>query len=193
MLETPNLFEEKTMKTDTKISKRLALWLRHQPQDAGLTLTADGWAKTAEVLKAFKRIGLVCSWTQLQRVVDTNDKKRFELTEDGTRIRARQGHSVQIDLGLDSMAPPEFLFHGTATKTLPLILSEGLKPMARHHVHLSPDTATAVKVGMRHGKPAVLKVAALKMHDQGHVFFRTDNGVWLAENVPPDFLELTGM
>ncbi|WP_422377570.1 RNA 2'-phosphotransferase [Roseibium sp.] len=181
------------MKTDTKISKRLALWLRHQPQDAGLTLTEDGWANVAEVLSAFDRLGLVCDRTQLQRVVDTNDKKRFELSEDGTKIRARQGHSVKINLGLAPLTPPEFLYHGTATKTLPLILSEGLKPMNRHHVHLSPDTASAVKVGMRHGKPAVLKVAARVMQDAGHVFFRTDNGVWLAESVPPDFLELTGM
>ena len=93
-----------------------------------------------------------------QRVVDTNDKKRFELSEDGTKIRARQGHSVKIELGLEPLAPPDLLFHGTATKTLPVILNEGLKPMNRHHVHLSEDTATAVKVGRRHGKPAVLKV-----------------------------------
>lgn len=179
------------MKTDTKISKRLSFWLRHQPEDAGLALTGDGWAHVTEVLNALEREGLDCSRIQLQRLVDTNDKRRFELSEDGTRIRARQGHSVAIDLGLAPLAPPQHLFHGTATRFLPPILKDGLKPMNRHHVHLSPDTATATRVGSRHGKPAVLKVAAGSMHTAGHVFFRTENGVWLVEHVPPAFLELT--
>lgn len=179
------------MKTDTRISKRLALWLRHQPQDAGLALTTDGWAPVTEVLKALDRIGLACSRDQLRNVVDTNDKKRFEMSGDGLKIRARQGHSLKVDLGLAPMTPPDILFHGTATRTLPLIFRDGLKPMKRHHVHLSADTATAVKVGSRHGKPAVLKVAALAMQTAGHVFFRTDNGVWLTDTVPPTFLELS--
>ncbi|MCK7612671.1 RNA 2'-phosphotransferase [Roseibium sediminicola] len=178
------------MKTDTKISKRLALWLRHQPQDAGLSLTEDGWAKTQDVLNALERIGLGSSHDQLQRVVDTNDKKRFEFSEDGDRIRARQGHSVKIDLGLEPLTPPDILFHGTATRFLPPILNDGLKPMNRHHVHLSADTVTALNVGTRHGKPAILKVAAGPMHAAGHAFFQTGNGVWLTEAVPPTFLEL---
>ncbi|WP_269580741.1 RNA 2'-phosphotransferase [Roseibium sp. Sym1] len=178
------------MKTDIKISKRLSLWLRHQPADAGLVLTGDGWASVPEILNAFERKGLACTREQLQRVVDTNDKKRFELSGDGTRIRARQGHSVAIDLGLAPLAPPQYLFHGTATRFLSPILKDGLKPMNRHHVHLSADTATATRVGSRHGKPAILNVAAGSMHAAGHVFFRTENGVWLVEHVPPAFLEL---
>lgn len=178
------------MKTDTKISKRLALWLRHQPEDAGLVLTRNGWANVSVVLNALEKKGLACDLTQLRRVVETNDKKRFEFSDDGMMIRARQGHSVTIDLALEPLTPPDILFHGTATRFLPTILKDGLKPMNRHHVHLSTDRDTALKVGTRHGKPAILKVDAGPMHANGHVFFRTDNGVWLTETVPPTFLEL---
>ena len=178
------------MNTDTTISKRLSFWLRHKPEDAGLTLSADGWTDVAAVLDAFSAHGLECNRDQLERVVATNDKKRFEFSNDGKRIRARQGHSVDIDLGLTALTPPDVLFHGTATRFLPLILAEGLKPIARHHVHLSPDHGTAVMVGRRHGKPAVLQVAAGAMQADGHQFFRTDNGVWLTDAVPPAFLTL---
>ncbi|EAV43195.1 hypothetical protein SIAM614_20266 [Stappia aggregata IAM 12614] len=179
------------MKTDTKISKRLSFWLRHKPEDAGLTLSHDGWADVSAVLKAFSTLKLDCNRDQLERVVETNDKKRFEFSDDGKRIRARQGHSVDIDLGLTALTPPEILFHGTATRFLPLILTEGLKPMARHHVHLSPDRSTALKVGSRHGKPAVLQVAASAMQADGHTFYRTENGVWLTDSVPATFLTQT--
>jgi putative RNA 2'-phosphotransferase len=179
------------MKTDAKISKRLSFWLRHKPEDAGLELSDDGWTDVAAVLNAFSTLGLECNRDQLERVVATNDKKRFEFSNDGKRIRARQGHSVDIDLGLTALAPPEILFHGTATRFLPLILAEGLKPMARHHVHLSPDRDTAHKVGSRHGKPAILQVAAGAMQADGHRFYRTDNGVWLTDAVPTTFLTMS--
>ncbi|WP_428650940.1 RNA 2'-phosphotransferase [Roseibium sp.] len=176
------------MNTDTKLSKRLSFWLRHKPEDAGLTLTNGGWVEVQDLLHAFNRQNIDCSRAFLERVVASNDKKRFEFSEDGQMIRARQGHSIEVDLGLEGQAPPEFLFHGTATRFLPAILKDGLKPMSRHHVHLSQNRNTAIAVGTRYGKPAALTVAAGNMHAAGHVFFRTGNGVWLTDAVPPDFL-----
>lgn len=174
----------------TRISKQLSFWLRHKPEDAGITLSPEGWTPVAPLLKALEGRGLPCNPGRLQEVVSSNDKQRFELSEDGSQIRARQGHSVSVDLGLASQAPPDFLFHGTAEKTLPLILETGLKPMNRHHVHLSPDRGTARKVGSRHGKPAILVVAARSMSVEGHQFYRTENGVWLTLSVPVRFLEI---
>ncbi len=176
------------MNTDTKISKRMSFWLRHKPEDAGLHLAEGSWADVQKLLDAFKHHDIDCSRDELARVVATNDKKRFEFSEDGRRIRARQGHSVRIDLGLETRVPPEMLYHGTATRFLPLILKEGLKPMKRHHVHLSQDRSTAVAVGARYGKPVVLTVAAAAMHAAGHVFHLTGNGVWLTDAVAPVFL-----
>ncbi|MCX2721718.1 RNA 2'-phosphotransferase [Roseibium salinum] len=174
------------MKTD--ISKRMSFWLRHRPEDAGIELTKDGWADVGELLRAFRETGLACRREHLERVVETNDKQRFEFSKDGTMIRARQGHSVRIDLGLEPSEPPARLFHGTAHRALPLILKEGLKPMNRHHVHLSSDFETAVKVGARHGKPVVLQIATCPMGLAGHVFYRTENGVWLTDAVPAKYL-----
>ena len=181
------------MKTDIKISKQLSFWLRHQPEDAGLDLSPDGWTDIVKVLTALRQRGFSCDRPQLDRVVETNDKKRYEISPDGTMIRARQGHSIQVDLGLPNLDPPAVLFHGTATRFLPAIQKEGLKPMKRHHVHLSGDKETAIKVGARHGKPAVLEVSSRRMHAAGHAFFCTENGVWLTDHVPPAFLTLVLM
>lgn len=178
------------MTNTTRLSKQLSFWLRHKPEDAGISLTVDGWTQVAPLLEALENRGLPCNFDKLQEVVSTNDKKRFELSDDGLQIRARQGHSVEIDLGLQPQEPPEILFHGTAEKSLPLILESGLKPMNRHHVHLSPDRQAAQRVGSRHGKPAILMVAAQSMATEGHQFYRTENGVWLTIEVPVRFLEI---
>jgi putative RNA 2'-phosphotransferase len=121
-------------------------------------------------------------------VVKTSDKKRFSISTDGLRIRAAQGHSVSVDLGLPPQAPPPVLFHGTATRFIDSILREGLEPQDREQVHLSTDEATARRVGQRHGKAAILKIDALRMHAQGFKFYLADNGVWLTDQVPPEFL-----
>ncbi|MEM9630687.1 MAG: RNA 2'-phosphotransferase [Pseudomonadota bacterium] len=176
------------MKNDTKISKQISFWLRHKPEDAGLRLTSDGWVQVKELLGAFDRTQMPCSLQQLQQIVETNDKKRFEFSEDGTLIRARQGHSISIDLQLPPTEPPTILYHGTATRFLSGILKEGLKPMNRHHVHLSADADTARTVGARHGKPVVLVVTSQIMHAAGFEFFKTENGVWLVDQVPPGHL-----
>ncbi len=168
-------------------SKRLSYVLRHAPGSVGLALDAAGWADVEALLAAL-------GWTraELERVVATNDKRRFALNETGTRIRASQGHSVAVDLGYDPEPPPPVLFHGTAERNLPAIEAEGLRPGRRHAVHLSPDEVTARRVGARHGRPVVLQVDAEGMTRDGAVFTRSANGVWLVDAVPPAFLTVVG-
>lgn len=178
------------MTTDDKtISKTMSLWLRHQPDAAGLTLDPAGWTDTDSVLAAMAAKRIDCDRGRLLAVVEGSDKQRFELSADGARIRARQGHSVEVELGWPQAEPPELLYHGTVERFLPAIRAEGLKPMRRHHVHLSPDEATATVVGARRGEAVILTVRAGAMAAAGHVFFLTGNGVWLTDQVPVAFLE----
>lgn len=172
----------------SKESKFLALILRHKPEEIGLVLDPHGWADINELLAKMKKAGRRLSHEELSKIVLNNDKKRFTLSEDGKRIRAAQGHSVTIDLNLQPKAPPEELYHGTATSSLDAIFSEGLKPGRRQQVHLSLDIDTARKVGERHGKPTVLRVNSGEMYRAGHEFFQADNGVWLTNFVPAQYL-----
>ena len=175
------------MTDDVRLSKTLSYWLRHAPEAAGLTLDAAGWAETGAVLAALAR-ETGAGAGDLQRVVAQNPKQRFELSDDGLRIRARQGHSVAAEGDWTAAVPPERLFHGTVEASLPAILAEGLKPMQRHHVHLSPDIETASRVGGRRGAPVVLTVEAGRLHAAGEPFFLAGNGVWLTARVPPAYL-----
>lgn len=175
-----------------RLSKFLSLVLRHDPGTIGITLDPNGWVPVDELLSAAARAGTSITREQLDEVVATNDKKRFAFSPDGTRIRASQGHSLEVDLGLDPVEPPERLFHGTATRSVESIRAEGLIRQSRQHVHLSPDEETATRVGQRHGKPVVLIVRAGQMHRDGHAFYRSDNGVWLTASVPPEYLEIPG-
>lgn len=169
-----------------RTSKFLSLVLRHEPEKIGLQLDPQGWVAIDELLsKAASHLPLTTEL--LHEGVCTSDKQRFAISEDGTRIRANQGHSVPVELGMTPQAPPEQLYHGTATRFLDSIRKQGLLRGERHHVHLSAATETAVKVGARHGQPIVLIVNAGDMHRAGHVFFQSDNGVWLVEHVPPSF------
>ncbi|MGP3935137.1 RNA 2'-phosphotransferase [Nonomuraea sp. KM88] len=170
----------------TRISKYLARHLRHDPQRIGLALDAQGWTPVDELLRAAAAHGFPFTEAELGQVVATNDKRRYTMA-DG-RIRANQGHSVPVDLDLPAVAPPETLYHGTVRRFVAPIKEEGLRPMSRHHVHLSPDRETATRVGGRRGVPVVLVVAAGAMHRDGHVFLRSANGVWLADHVPPGYL-----
>ncbi len=176
-------------KQHTDISKFLSFVLRHEPQAAGITLDSEGWAEVDALIAGAAQSGRTLDADLIRAVVDSSDKKRFALSEDGRRIRAVQGHSTEsVAIQYDAKVPPEFLYHGTATRFLDAILAEGLRAGQRHHVHLSPDIATATTVGQRHGKPVVLKVEALRMHQQGFAFFQADNGVWLTQAVPSSFL-----
>lgn len=170
-----------------KTSKFLSLVLRHEPDRIGLQLDNQGWASIDELLaKASTHLPL--TEELLQRVVSTSDKKRFAISEDGRRIRANQGHSVQVELGLQPQTPPGTLYHGTATRFLDSIRQQGLLRGERHHVHLSAHIDTALAVGKRHGQAVMLTVKAAQMQQAGHVFFCSDNGVWLTEHVPVEFI-----
>ncbi|MFD5425391.1 RNA 2'-phosphotransferase [Streptomyces sp. NPDC127084] len=169
-----------------KVSKYLAKHLRHQPERIGITLDPNGWISIEELIRAADAHGFPITREELEHVVAVNDKRRY--TIDGDRIRASQGHTVQVDLELPVAEPPPYLYHGTVARHLDAIRAEGLRPMARHHVHLSPDRETATRVGARRGRPVVLSVDAGAMHRAGHVFHVSANGVWLADTVPPEFL-----
>ncbi|MCC6462198.1 MAG: RNA 2'-phosphotransferase [Saprospiraceae bacterium] len=173
-----------------QLSKTLSYLLRHNPAQFGLQLDAQGWCEVEALLAAFAAQGAPLTRALLEEVVEKNDKQRFAFSADGTQIRASQGHSLEIDLDYAPETPPERLYHGTAERFLPAILKEGLQKRRRHHVHLSADVDTALRVGQRHGKPVVLMVLARAMRAAGHVFYRSANGVWLTEEVPPRFLQL---
>ena len=173
-----------------KVSKYLSKHLRHQPQRLGLTLELGGWVPIDDLLAACARLHFPISRAELDEVIARNNKQRFALDPTGTRIRANQGHSVAVDLQLAPVAPPATLYHGTAAHLVETIQREGLKKMARHHVHLSRDVETARIVGTRHGPPVVFAVDAAAMQQAGHPFYCSANGVWLVEAVPPQYLRL---
>ncbi|MCK8433847.1 RNA 2'-phosphotransferase [Streptomyces sp. D2-8] len=169
-----------------KVSKYLSKHLRHQPERIGLTLDEAGWVEIDTLIAAAATHGFRFTRDELDHVVATNDKRRFAV--EGTRIRASQGHSVEVDLGLSPATPPAYLYHGTIAGSLDAIRAEGLRPMNRHAVHLSPDRETATRVGARRGRPVVLAVDAGAMHRDGHVFQVSANGVWLTQAVPARYL-----
>jgi putative RNA 2'-phosphotransferase len=171
------------------ISKLLSLVLRHQPEHIGLTLNEDGWASVTVLIEKINAAGNTIDFTLLQKVVDENDKKRFTFNEDKTMIRASQGHSIEVELDLKKITPPEYLYHGTVAKYLAAIRSEGLKKMSRQHVHLSKDKETAIKVGSRRGKPIILTINAGSMHEAGLPFYLSANEVWLTDEVPVQYIE----
>ncbi len=178
-----------TEKQTVRTSKFLSLILRHEPERVGLTLDVAGWVGVSELLEAVNRHGTPLNLDQLRHVVATSEKKRFEFSDDGERIRASQGHSVEVDLQYAPQVPPEILYHGTATRFLDSVHQQGLQKMSRHHVHLSAETRITVEVGARHGKPALLTIRAGEMHRAGFVFFCSTNGVWLVDRVPPQFID----
>jgi putative RNA 2'-phosphotransferase len=178
------------MADDVRLSKTLSYWLRHRPAAGSLVLDEQGWTDIDAVLAALSRTGIEEAREKLQSVVTTNDKQRFELSLDKSRIRARQGHSVPVRLDWPVRTPPELLYHGTVERALPAILEQGLRPMRRHHVHLSPDFESARRVAARRGAPVILAIRASDLHARGTLFYLTANGVWLAEAVPPALLTI---
>ncbi len=174
-----------------ELSKFLSYVLRHAPDSIGLQLDAEGWTDVVALIEKAQAAGKPIDHGTLTEIVATSDKKRFTLSEDGKSIRAAQGHSIDVDLGIEPQTPPDTLFHGTAVKSLGAITTEGLKAGKRTKVHLSADEETARRVGQRHGKPVVLLIDTKAMRDQGFLFWRADNGVWLTDHVPPQFLKET--
>lgn len=173
----------------TKISKFLSLVLRHQPETIGIQLDQNGWTNVNELIEKANNYEIKFDIETLNHIVTTNSKKRFAFNDTLDKIRASQGHSVEIELGYSNQKPPEVLFHGTAEIFVQSILDTGLEKRKRQHVHLSSDLETANKVGQRHGKPFVFKVFAEQMFNDNFEFFISDNGVWLTNNVPTKYLK----
>lgn len=171
-----------------KISKYLSKHLRHTPERLELTLAPGGWVSVDALLSACAAHQFPFTQAELEQVVASSDKQRFSFDETKTRIRANQGHSVDVDLQLEPQTPPDRLYHGTGEQSVPMILRSGLLKMSRHHVHLSKDMETARKVGMRHGRPVILAIDAAAMQQAGFTFYCSDNGVWLVDAVPPQYL-----
>ena len=173
-----------------KISKYLSYHLRHYPEKIGLQLDAQGWVRVDELLAACKKYHFALTRDELEQVVKDNDKQRFSFNETGIYIRANQGHSIKIDLNLEPQIPPDKLYHGTAKQFVDSIQKQGLLKMSRHHVHLSSNISTAKKVGQRRGKVVIFAVDTVKMYQAGYQFYCSDNGVWLVDRVPPEYLQL---
>ena len=169
-----------------RISKFLSYVLRHKPEAAGVKPDAEGWVEIKKLLNEAASHGMKISQAELDEVVTTSDKQRFAFSVDRRRIRANQGHSIEVDLGLRPLAPPKFLYHGTVARFIPSILKTGIKKRSRQYVHLSVDKETAQQVGLRRGEAIILRVSAAAMHAAGHEFYLSENGVWLTEKVPPE-------
>lgn len=172
----------------TGLSRFIALILRHKPEAVGITLDEHGWASVSELLSGINACGKEIDMQMLEEIVAEDEKQRYSFNADKTKIRANQGHSVNVDVELKKAEPPEILFHGTGEKFVSSIKSEGLKPKSRLYVHLSKDRGTAVKVGSRHGKPVVFEVNSGEMSRNGFEFFLSENGVWLTKIVPAEYL-----
>ncbi len=179
------------MKTQDKkrISKLMSLILRHQPEVIGVELDSQGWLAVDRLITGINHKGFRVNKDDLNEIVVSNDKQRFIFNDDQTMIRANQGHSVNIDLELKPVQPPEWLYHGTVARFLDAIKADGLKKMSRNHVHLSHERETAVNVGGRRGKPVVLSIRSGEMNRDGILFFRSENGVWLTDHVEPKYIE----
>lgn len=178
-----------TEKEEKTISKFLSLVLRHQPEMIQLELSQTGWADVDELIEKCAVKNIRFTKNELKQVVQNNNKQRFAYDEENNLIRANQGHSIQIDADLKTAIPPVVLYHGTAEKNVPAIREQGITKQNRLHVHLSADQETANKIGMRHGKPFIFTVEAKQMHDEGNLFYLSENGVWLTELVLPNYLQ----
>lgn len=169
-------------------SKFLSLVLRHKPEEIDLILDIEGWANVGELLEKLNANNRNISFDDLKEIVELNDKKRFMFSNDFSRIRANQGHSIDVDLRFEPITPPDILYHGTAEKNIASILEKGILKQDRNYVHLSIDIDTATKVGMRYGKPIVLKILALEMSKNDFLFYLSENNVWLTDFVPNKFI-----
>lgn len=176
---------------NTKLSKFLSLILRHKPEEIGISLDENGWADVLELLSGINNTGRKINIDLLEEIVKSDNKGRYSFNEDKTKIRANQGHSIKVDVELKEIIPPDILYHGTAERFITNILDkkQGLKPMSRLYVHLSKDYDTAIKVGIRHGNPVVLKINAKQMKEDGYLFYLSENGVYMTKSVPYKYLE----
>lgn len=178
------------MKDKVQISRFLSYILRHSPESIGLSLNKQGWGEISTLIQLAQKQGTQLTRKLIEDVVETNDKKRFAISEDGLFIRAVQGHSLKTTVDYQPISPPKVLYHGTASRFIESIFDKGLIPNGRQYVHLSEDDKTAVNVGHRHGKPVVLTVNSQQMFEDGSEFYQADNGVWLTLAVPVKYLKI---
>ena len=176
---------------DVTLGKFISLILRHKPGTIGITLDSEGWADVDALINGINAAGHSIDTETLERIVAENNKKRYTLSPDKKRIRANQGHSIEVNVDMEIRTPPEKLYHGTADRFLDSIKAEGIKKMSRQYVHLSQDIPTALNVGRRHGKPVVLVIDAAKMAEDGFVFRISANGVWQSEDIPWKYVKET--
>ena len=169
-------------------SKYISMILRHKPEVIGITLDEHGWANVDELIDGISRTQSF-DMKILEEIVRTDIKQRYSFNDDKTKIRANQGHSIEVDVELEEKEPPEILWHGTGEKFATSIDNIGLIPKSRLYVHLSKDEETATIVGRRHGKPVLYLVKAREMYKDGFKFFLSKNGVWLTKEVPVRYLE----
>jgi len=177
-------------KDDIRLSKFLSLVLRHKPEEIGILLDENGWTNTQELIEKINQTDLTIDFERLKHIVDTNPKQRFAFDETYKKIRANQGHSVEVELGYTAQKPPTILYHGTAHKSMSSILQSGLEKRSRYQVHLSVNKETAKNVGQRHGMPVIFDVLAEHMFHDGYEFYLSENGVWLIDRVPVKYLRL---
>lgn len=183
--------EPQQSKEDVKLGRFLSLVLRHNPAAAKIKLDQQGYADVEQLLSGVNRAGWKIDRDRLERIVRENNKQRYSFNEDGTKIRANQGHSLAVDVELEQLVPPMVLYHGTASYAVDSIKAKGIVKGTRQHVHLIEDVDTARKVGSRHGKPAILTINAQAMHESGFIFYRSANGVWLCDHVPWQYVTST--
>jgi putative RNA 2'-phosphotransferase len=167
-----------------KQGRHLAFLLRHDKEgfEKGL-IDKNGWRKVDELIKSHQYTKEL-----LEEIVETNDKQRYEFNNDKTKIRARQGHSIDVDVELKEETPPDILYHGTSSKFLESIYKQGILKGVRQYVHLSSDIETAKKVGSRHGNPVVLFIDTKKMKEDGIKFFKSNNNVWLTDYIDKKYI-----
>lgn len=179
------------MDTLVNLSRYISFILRHRPDTIGLSLDKHGYIDVQDLINGIKENNdFYIDLDILKFIVETDNKKRYSFSEDGTKIRANQGHSVKVDLGLKEVKPPSILYHGTGEKYLESILKEGLKSKSRMYVHLFSDIDTAISVGKRHGEPIVLGIDAERMYKDEYKFYLSENGIFLAESVPVKYINV---
>lgn len=182
--------EKELTPEEVRISKMMSKALRHRPETFGIVLDAHGWADVDALIKSIQARGFAFDRTCMDRIVALNNKHRFAYNEDGTKIRASQGHTVDVDVEMPEAAPPVLLYHGTLEKNGASIWNRGLLPMKRQYVHLSPDIETARMVAERRkGAIAIYEVHAAEYHRDGGKFYLSANGVWQTKTVPPEYLK----
>ncbi|EJX2602088.1 RNA 2'-phosphotransferase [Clostridioides difficile] len=178
------------MSKKDKLSIFISLILRHKPETIGIKLDDYGYADVNELIEKINNTGRNINIEILEQIVKEDNKQRYSFNEDRSKIRANQGHSINIDVELKELEPPEYLYHGTATRFLDNIKNEGIIKQSRLYVHLSRDIDTAIKVGKRHGTPVILKINTGKMYENGYKFYLSENNVWLCEYIPFKYVEI---